>query len=57
MTISALQLTLSLVMPREGKLMPGKPNDGPNIMVSTLFDGLGKEKKHLGKEGLGPKNV
>ena len=57
MTTSALQLTLSLVMPREEKSMPGKPNDGPSIMVSTLFDGLGKEKKHLGKEDLGPKNV
>ena len=37
--------------------MHGKPNDGPNIMVSTLFDGLGKEKRDLGRGGLGLKTV
>ena len=46
---SALQLTLSLVMPKEEKSMPGKPNDGPSIMVSTLSDGLEREMKHHGK--------
>ena len=51
-TTFALQLTLSLVMPREGISMPGKPNDGLCIMVSTQFVGLVKEKSHLGKGGL-----